>query len=334
MNLAPKSEESAAARIRLNAILLSLMGGVLILGIKFYAAIISNSSALRSDALEGTVNVLAAAFGLGSIIFAEKPADQDHPYGHGKIEYFAQAFEGGLIALAGFLILIDTLLRIVHHETTRNLGMGLKLSVVSGILNGVMGLWIYRIGKKHRSQILVADGIHLLSDLVTTVVLTVGLLAFYFTGWSWIDSALAIGVAFFLFKTGFNLVSASSKALLDAENPEILKDIVDHLNKLPRGRMITAHDLKAQQFGRDTHVDLHLVMPEYLSIKEAHDESDLIAGTLQKRLGYGSEVHTHIDPCDRDFCEECPQADCWIRVRPFVKQDPFTVTSVTQPGKH
>jgi cation diffusion facilitator family transporter len=126
--------EAVSKRIRLTAILVSLIGGVLILAIKFYAAMISNSSALRSDALEGSVNVLAAAFGLGSILFAEKPADRDHPYGHGKIEYFASAFEGGLIALAGFLILVDTVIRFLHHATTHDLGLGLKLSVFAGAL--------------------------------------------------------------------------------------------------------------------------------------------------------------------------------------------------------
>jgi len=331
----PKTETpDISHRIRLASILLSLFGGMIILGIKYYAALISNSSALRSDALEGTVNVLAAAFGLGSILFAEKPADQDHPYGHGKIEYFAQAFEGGLISLAGFLILIDTILRFVHHETPKALGLGLKLSVISGILNGLIGISIYRIGKKYVSQTLVADGIHLLSDLVTTIALASGLLIYYFTGYSWIDPLLAIGIAFFLFKTGFNLVHASSKALLDAENPEILKQIVDQLNSIPRGKIITAHELKAQQFGRDTHVDLHVVVPEYLSIKEAHHEADLISRALRERLGFNSEVHTHIDPCERDFCGECSEANCSIRVSPFQRQEPFTVSEITKPGKH
>jgi cation diffusion facilitator family transporter len=326
--------ETTSRRIRLIAILFSLVGGILILVIKFYAAVLTNSSALRSDALEGTVNVLAAAFGLGSIIFAEKPADRDHPYGHGKIEYFSSAFEGGLISLAGFLILVDTVIRFLHHQVPSDLGFGLKLSVFSGMMNGVMGILIYRVGKKHQSQVLVADGIHLLSDLVTTVALTIGLLVVYFTHIYWIDPMLAIGIAIFLFKTGYSLVDTSAKALLDAENPDILQSIVDQMNFLPRGEVITAHGLKAQQFGRDTHVDLHVVVPEYITIKEAHAEADLIAGTLRDRLGHNSVVHTHIDPCERDFCEECPVEDCPIRANGFHQIKPFTLESLTDPGKH
>ena len=331
----PKPATSLSSRhLRLTAISVSLIGGIAILGIKFYAAAISNSSALRSDALEGTVNVLAAAFGLGSIIFAERPADRDHPYGHGKIEYFAQAFEGGLIALAAFLILADTIIRIAHQQTVHDLGLGLKLSVISGALNGILGAGIYAIGKKHHSRILIADGIHLLADLVTTIVLTVGLLIVYFTHIWWLDSVLAVGVALFLFKTGYSLVSSSADALLDAENPILLQEIVDQLNAFPRGGIITAHALKAQQFGRDTHLDLHLVVPEFFSIKEAHAESDRISGKLIECLGFDSIVHTHIDPCERKFCIECKQENCPIRVKSFEAVKTFTVDLITDPGKH
>jgi cation diffusion facilitator family transporter len=330
----PEVTLAHSRKLRLLAILMSLGGGILILGIKIYAAILSNSSALRSDALENTVNVMAAAFGLGSIIFAEKPADKDHPYGHGKIEYFASAFEGGLISLAALLIVIDTAIRYFHQESITHLTLGLELSVFAGALNGLMGVIIYGVGKRHHSQILIADGIHLLSDVVTTVVLTIGLVVVHFTHLSWIDPLLAIGVAAFLFKTGFSLVDSSAKALLDAHNPVLLQRIVDELNSIPRGQVITVHALKAQQFGRDTHVDLHVVVPEYLTIKDAHDEANMIAFTLRDRLGHDSVVHTHIDPCNQDFCKQCTIEDCPIRANPFQKLEPYTLESVTEPGTH
>ena len=325
---------SDSRRIRLIAILASLIGGVLILAVKIYAAHIANSSALRSDALEGTVNVLAAAFGLGSIIFAEKPADQDHPYGHGKIEYFSAAFEGGLISLAGFLILIDTVIRYFHHAEIHDLSLGLKLNIGAGLVNGMLGGAIYWVGKKHHSQILVADAVHLLTDLLTTAALALGLLLVYFTHWQWLDTVLALGVAFLLFRTGFRLVQESSQALLDAENPALLGAIVDYLNEVPRGNFITAHALKAQRFGRDTHLDLHVVVPEYLTIKDAHQVTDRVSFILRKRLGHASIVHTHVDPCDRDFCAGCTVEDCPIRVHPFQEVQLFTLANTTDPGKH
>jgi cation diffusion facilitator family transporter len=324
----------ASRRMRLTAISVSLIGGLLILCLKIFAARLADSSALRSDALESTVNVLAAAFGLGSLLFAEKPADQDHPYGHGKIEYFAQAFEGGLISLAGFLILLDTALRLLRHESLDNLGVGLQLNLLAGLLNGILGLGIYLTGKRHHSQILIADGIHLLTDLVTSLVLAAGLGLVLLTGWEWIDPILAFGVALFLFRTGYNLVQDSSNALLDAQNPRLIETIATHLNEIPRRSVITAHELKAQQFGRDKHVDLHLVVPEYLSIKEAHDESDRFASDLMQKLGHDSTVHTHIDPCEREYCTECSFTDCPIRARPFEGLQPFRADSLIRIGKH
>jgi cation diffusion facilitator family transporter len=320
-------------RIRFGAMLTSLIAGILILALKMYSAHISDSSALRSDALEGAVNVLAAAFGLGSMIFAEKPADQDHPYGHGKIEYFSSAFEGGLISLAGFLILLDVGTRLFHPAPMENLGLGLQLNVLAGFLNGILGFAILKIGKKYRSQILVADGMHLLTDLVSTGILGIGLVIVLYTGWTWLDPVLAVGVALFLFKTGFGLVKSSAGALLDAEDPLLLQGIVDQLNQIDRGQVITVHELRAQQFGRDKHVDIHVVVPEYLTVKQAHHATDDFVRSLRKELGQGSLIHTHVDPCERDYCSECPLADCPIRLSPFIARKPLSLETATRPGE-
>jgi cation diffusion facilitator family transporter len=329
-----KGSDAAPKRIRLTAILISLIGSLFILALKIHAARLASSSALRSDALESTVNVLAAAFGLGSLIFSEKPADPDHPYGHGKIEYFAQAFEGGLISLAGFLIVLDTLMRILHQEPLEDLGLGLRLNILAGTLNGVLGLGIFLTGKRFHSQILIADGIHLLTDLMTTIILGLGLILVLFTGWTWLDPVLAFAVALFLFRTGFKLVQESSNALLDARSPALIEKIVDYLNQIPRRSVITAHELKVQQFGRDKHVDLHVVVPEFLSIKEAHDESDHFAADLMQKLGHDSLVHTHIDPCEREYCTECSFLDCPIRMKAFEGIPPFQSHLITRPGNH
>jgi len=320
-------------RVRLTAILISLLMGILILGLKFYAAQLANSSALRSDALEGTVNVLAAAFGLGSLLFAEKPADRDHPYGHGKIEYFASAFEGGLISLAGVLILIDAVSRLVEPVPFRHLGTGLELNVVGGLLNGVVGLGLLITGKKYRSQILTADGVHLLTDLVSTVVLALGLALVIVTGWQWLDPVLAIGVAFFLFKTGYDLIRQSSNALLDAENPALIQRIVDHLNQTDRGDVITVHELRAQEFGRAQHVDIHVVVPEFLTVKQAHAATDAFVLSLKGLLGSESQIHTHVDPCEREYCDECPASECAIRRSPFIARKPLSFDAAVKPGE-
>lgn len=324
-------------RIRLIAMSVSVLGGIGILVLKFYAAKVADSSALRSDALEGTVNVLAALFGLGSLIFAEKPADRDHPYGHGKIEYFAQAFEGGLIALAGCLIIFDTISRIYSPHEIQDLGQGLKLNIIAGLGNGILGAGLYWVGKKHESMIIRADGIHLLSDLATTVGMAIGLGLLLLTGWTWIDPVLAFLVAILLFKAGIHLVRESSNALLDAENPELIAKIVDHLNEIQKNpafeQVIAVHDLKAQEFGRDKHVDIHIVVPEYMTIKEAHDLADRYALSLHEALGHDSAIHTHVDPCDDDFCQDYGLKSPPVRGQPITERLPITVASATARGK-
>jgi cation diffusion facilitator family transporter len=318
--------------IRLSAIIIALIAGIIIFGVKLYAAHISNSSAIRSDALEGSVNILAAAFGLFSILFSEKPADHDHPYGHGKIEHFAAVFEGGLISLAGFLILIDTVSRYLNHSEPSDLSQGLLISFLAGVGNGIIGLTILMIGKKYDSTTLRADGLHLISDFWSTLGLGAGLGLALYTGWLWIDPLLAIVVGIMLFVAGYKVFIPSWNTLLDAVNPESIQKIVDRLNEIKLEPVITVHELKTQEFGRDAHVDLHLVVPEFFSIKDAHQVTDRIVGELQKTLGSNSLIHAHLDPCGKLYCTECSYENCPIRKNDFLVRKPLTVDSIVQNG--
>ena len=208
------------------------------------------------------------------------------------------------------------------------------MNLFSGFLNGAIGYVIFKVGKKHQSKTLEADGLHLITDLFTTVALGLGLGLVLLTGWHWLDPLLALAVAIFLLRTGFLLVKESAHALLDAENPELLVKILKHINAEDRGHVITIHETKAQLFGRDTHVDMHVVVPEFFTIKEAHDATDAFAFSLQKNLGHGSVVHTHVDPCEREYCTECPYTPCAIRMSPFSARKEFTLDSITSNGKH
>ena len=318
--------------VRLTAIVIALVSSILIFAVKLYAANVSNSSAIRSDALEGTVNILAAAFGLFSILFAEKPADEDHPYGHGKIEHFAAVFEGGLIALAGFLILLDTGSRFLHHSQTQDLGKGLLLSVVAGAMNGVIGIGLYFAGKRHQSTTLKADGLHLLSDFWSTLGLSAGLVLALYTGWMWIDPILAVMVGIMLFIAGYRVFKPSWNTLLDAVNPESIQKVVDRLNEIDIAPVITVHELKTQTFGRDAHIDLHLVIPEFYTVKQGHEIADRVVKDLQETLGVDSMIHAHLDPCERAYCAECPYANCPVRQSPFVERRKISSQSAVKKG--
>src|SRR5262245_17548468 len=170
------------SRARLRAGVLSLLVGSGLLLVKFEAYRRTGSSAVFSDALESIVNVVGALFGLWSIVFAGRPADRNHPYGHGKIEFFSAAFEGGLIAFAALAILMQALRALVLGPELRELDAGLVLVFAAGFVNALLGVYLVRTGRRTASAALVADGKHVLSDSWTSAGIVLGLLLVRATG--------------------------------------------------------------------------------------------------------------------------------------------------------
>jgi cation diffusion facilitator family transporter len=183
------NEEHLSQQSRIRVSVLSITAGIFILGLKYYAFHISNSAALKSDAIENVVNVVAAVFALGAIIFADKPADREHPYGHGKIEHFSAAFEGGMISLAAVLIFYEAVHGLVDQPPLEHLGKGMAVNFVAGVLNGLLGLYLIHCGRKQNSHALTADGHHVLSDFYVTLGLAVGLFLVNLTCAGWIPSS-------------------------------------------------------------------------------------------------------------------------------------------------
>jgi cation diffusion facilitator family transporter len=266
------------------------------------------------------------------VLFAERPPDREHPYGHGKIEHFSAAFEGGLISLAAALILWEAADALIHGPQIRNLGTGLLLNAGAGALNGLLGLFLVRMGRRHGSRAIEADGHHVLSDFWTTVGLALGLLVVKFTGLHWVDPVLAIGVSVLLASTGFRLVRTSSQALLDEEDPELLARLVDVLNKIRPPDLIAVHELKTMRAGRTAFVDVHLVVPEFYDIRRAHDLAESLGKVVLAETGLEGQVHTHIDPCERAWCRSCSLEPCPIRVQPYGRPEPLTLEHAILPG--
>ncbi len=312
------TNEDHAQGERVRAICVSLAGGIVILGLKAAAYYLTGSMALQSDALESIVNVVAAAFGLGAVIFAGQPADKDHPYGHGKMEFFAAAFEGGLISLAALVIFYEAAMALARGAALQRLGLGLALNIGAGALNGLLGWYLLSAGRRLKSKTLEADGHHVLSDFYTTGGITVALLLVSATGWAWLDPLIALAVGVLLARTGFKLVRESAAALLDEEDPAMIASLVKNLDAiLKKGvdetGVITVHGLRAIRAGRYTHVDVHLVVPEYLPVSEAHDDTERFESKLIAATGLDGEMHTHIDPCRRKYCARCSDTKCPIR---------------------
>jgi cation diffusion facilitator family transporter len=320
--------------VRVRAALVSIFAGAGILAVKFYAGSVSGSVALRSDAIESVVNVVAAVFALGAIVFAEKPADREHPYGHGKIEHFSAAFEGGLVALAAAIIVweaADNLYGqvVLGVSTIRDLGRGLVWSLVGGASNGALGLFLIFTGRRHRSKVLQADGLHVVSDFITTIGSVSALLLVKATVLQWLDPLAALALGLLLARAGFRLVKESSGALLDIEDPGLVEKIVGAINRIRPRDVISVHELKTLRSGRYTHIDVHIVVPSHYSLERGHDLAEGFGDLLIDVLGIEGEAHTHTDPCRAALCRACAVEPCRARSAPCPPLPPLTVEVAT-----
>jgi cation diffusion facilitator family transporter len=320
-------------RARIRVAVLAISAGSMILALKYFAFRISGSTALLSDAYESIVNVVAAVFALGAIVFAGKPADRDHPYGHGKIEHFSAAFEGGLIALAAVLIIYEGVLALIKGPKLENLGLGVAVNFTAGALNGLLGMFLVKMGKKQRSRALEADGHHILSDFYTTVGIGAGLMLVKLTGLAWLDPVMALGVGILLAFTGFRLVRDSSAALLDREDPETLARLLKVMNKVRPPDVLAIHELRTLRSGRYTHVDIHIVLPEIYPIRKGHDLAEEFGRNALAEAGIEGELHTHVDPCAELFCNRCPVPDCPIRKEPLKALKDLSMEEAVSQGQ-
>ena len=326
------SAERLEQRSRVRVALLSILAGVCVLGLKYLAFVLSGSVALKSDAIESIVNVVAAVFALGAVVFAGKPADKDHPYGHGKIEHFSAAFEGGLISLAAVFILLEAAKGLIYGVELKDVGRGLAVNLLAGALNGLLGWYLLAQGRRTRSKALEADGHHILSDFWTTVGIATGLVAVKLTGLQWLDPVMAMVVGLLLARTGYRLVKESSQALLDMEDPEVLAQVLAAMNRVRTWDLLAVHEMRTFRSGRYTHVDVHMVVPEYYPVRQAHDLCEDFGKRALEEARIEGEVHTHVDPCGRLYCERCPAEACPIRRAPRATGATFTLDEATAAG--
>ena len=329
--MAPTTPPPEDSRVRLRAGLISLGVSVVLLGAKYAAYRLTGSTAILSDALESIVNVVAAVFALGGLVFSGRPADRNHPYGHGKIEFFSAAFEGGLIAFAAVLIIYEVGLSLVRGVDIRQLEAGLGIVLGAGLANLLLGLYLVRTGRRASSLTLVADGQHVLSDFWTSVGIVVGLLLVRVTGLPWLDPIVAALVALNLMWTGVRLVRHAAGGLLDEEDTALLDRLLAVLGRYVGQGVIRVHHLRAIRSGRFHHVDAHLVVPEFWTVDRSHQLAEDLAARVIDELGVEGELVFHTDPCHRVYCAMCDLDDCPVRREPFRARPSLTLEEAVQP---
>ncbi|MFI5381008.1 MAG: cation diffusion facilitator family transporter [Tepidisphaerales bacterium] len=299
-------------RVEARAALTSLAVGTILLSVKFTAYFLTGSAAIFSDAVESIVNVLAAAVAAWSLGLAHTPADADHPYGHGKVEFMSAGFEGGMILLAGVVMsfkAMDSLF--LHPAEMEKLGLGMVLLVAAVCVNGGVGAYLVRLGKATGALSLEADGHHLMSDAVTSLVAAVALLAMSATKWRWLDPAGALVIAVYVSRVGVRLLRRSAAGLMDEQDNSHERLMIQILNAHvgPAGaepRICGYHKLRHRHSGRYVWVDVHFTVAAGLSVRDGHQVASVIEGEIERKLGQ-ADATVHIEPCPG--CELCrPEA--------------------------
>lgn len=289
------TDAPVSARFLMKFMWLSVFTALATVVIKGVAAAVTGSVGLLSDALESTVNLVAAVVALWALRLSDKPADHNHDFGHGKAEYMSSAVEGSLIFVAAAAIIISAIRRIITPEPVEQLGLGLLLAVVASVLNGVVGFILIRKGKQYRSITLEADGRHLMTDVMTSVGVLVGVGLILLTGWQVLDPIVAIVVGINILFTGYKLVRRSVVGLLDAAlPPEEVETIRDTIGDVT-GREVELTDLRTRESGRQRFAQVTITVPGGWTVRRSHDLADAVEDAVDEALP-GTTTVVHVEP--------------------------------------
>jgi len=297
-------------KVEARAALLSLSLSLVLLGAKFTAYLLTGSTAIFSDALETVVNVAAAAFAIYSLSVAHTPADPDHPYGHGKIEFFAGGFEGGMIVLTSMLVIAKAVMGLIYSGLKpNNLAKGTLIMAGALMLNTLTGIYLVRVAKRSGSVTLEADGKHLLGDAITSVFALVSLMLVRITGRVWIDPIVAMIVAVYIAGIGVALVRRAAGGLMDRQDKAdqlLLESILDaHVGTSGREPHICSyHKVRHRHSGRYHWIDFHIMLPPEWDIGKGHQAASAIEYEIEQAIGEGNAT-AHIEPCNNPGCESC-----------------------------
>jgi cation diffusion facilitator family transporter len=276
---------------------LSIAAAIATILLKGLAWKLTGSVGFLSDAIESFVNLAGALMALWMLTLAETPADEDHPYGHGKAEYFSSAFEGFLILLAAIAIAYTAVERLINPAPLEEVGLGLLLSVLASIINFSTARILLEVGKKRNSITLEADAHHLMTDVWTSVGVIMGVGLVWLTDWLWLDPIIALCVAVNIIWTGWRLMQRSVSGLMDASLPVENRQQIERLLAEYRQQGLDFHALRTRQAGSRTFVTLHVLVPGHWSVQQGHDWTERIEVDIHNALPY-AHITTHLEPIE------------------------------------
>lgn len=301
---------------------------------KFGAYFITQSNAILTDAAESIVNVVASSFAFYSIYLSSLPRDQNHPYGHGKVEFFSAFVEGVLIMMAGIIIIFKAVYNLFYPQEITDIIEGSYIIAFTGLINGALGFYLIQKSKKFNSLTLQADGKHLLTDMVSSFGLVIGLLLIFITQISWLDAVISILIAFYIIFNGYRLTRKSVGGLMDESDVSVVKEIISYLNKNRKSEWIDIHNLRIQRYGAEIHIDCHVTLPYYFELTKVHQQVLEIEHVINKNVTADTEFFIHADPCIPECCHYCSMPDCKVRKEPQTRTIEWSLDNVTKNQKH
>lgn len=302
--------------------------------IKIIAYYLTRSLAILSDALESIVNVLAGFIGLYSLYIAAKPKDEGHPYGHGKAEFISAAAEGALIISAGFYILYETIENFIQQSALQKIDVGIIIVAITALINFGAGMLCKKIGNKNMSVALQASGRHLIIDTYSTLVIIGALIFMYLTHLLWLDKTVALIMSIVIMFNGYKIIRHSLAGIMDEADEELLQHLIRWLNKNRRENWIDLHNLRVIKYGAVLHIDCHLTVPWYLTVREAHYEVESLSQLIKKEFGNAIEMFVHSDACMNFSCPVCMKKNCNVRQHSFTRRIEWTLKNVISDKKH
>ena len=278
------------------ALFVSLIASCISLALKTTAYFLTNSTAALSDAAESVVHLFAVVFVLYGYYLSQKPADEDHHYGHERVEFFSVGAEGAIIVVAGISIIYNAVKSAIFGVEISNVGTGSILMGIAALINLVVGLYLTRVGKTENNMIAVSNGRHTLTDVWTTggVLFALGLI--YYTGWLFIDILVSLMIAGYIIREAYKLLRYSVRGLMDTRNPDVDRALKKVLKDEPDARIKGWHHLRHRTSGGTTWVEMHLVFEDDISLKAAHEHTTRLERKLIDALNTDAVVTIHLEP--------------------------------------
>ena len=283
---------------------LSLTAAAVLLVAKVTAAVLTGSSAIYSDAAESVVHFLAVCFAVWALRFAHKPADETHHFGHDKVSFLSAGFEGAMISAAALLIFYEAIRQFVFGVEIDNLALGVAITAGAAGINLALGLSLVAVGKRNGSPLVQANGMHVLTDVWSSVAVLVALGLYKFTGWVWWDPIAAMLAAANILRIGSRLIRESIGGLLDESDPAVEARIRDLLDREVAERGPSYHNFRHRHSGRTHWVEFHLVFKDDLSVGKAHAVATEVEASVAALLHPDGRVISHLEPRSAEHEEE------------------------------